>query len=91
MRESIFEGNHPHPDPLPSRERGKEKKNQEIGKEKESRNSLFSSFPKSSIGNPKVFTEGGFFSLSGLLFFYVFCFFGGYEGESFSPPYCLDP
>jgi len=42
-------------------------------------------------GNPNVFAEGGFFSLSGLLFFYVFCFFGGYEGESFSPPYCLDP
>jgi len=47
------------------------------------------SFPKSFIGNPKAFTEGGFFSLSGLLFFYVFCFFGGYEGAV--PPYSTFP
>ena len=42
-----------------------------------------------SGGNPKAFTEGGFFSLSGLLFFYVFCFFGGYEGAV--PPYSTFP
>ena len=40
--------------------RGEEKKNQEIGKEKELRNSLLSSFPKYLIGNPQAFCPSSF-------------------------------
>jgi len=42
---------HPHPNPLPSRERGRKKESRERG--------FSSSFPKSSIGNLKVFKYCG--------------------------------
>ena len=53
----------PHPNPLPSRARER----------KRSEGLLFLSFLKSSI-EVKGFTEGGFFSLSNLLFFIFFVF-----------------
>jgi len=40
-----------------------------------------SSFPKFFIGNPKAFTEGGFFSLTGLLCFLFFVFPGVMRGQ----------